>query len=83
MMLIARPIHRFPGLCSRFCVKVRHVIRNYVLWLGCYVGLHVLGLIELWYSSVAYRVTLIVVHVNSRQPDAWFIDYLWVAVENV
>ncbi len=25
-----------PGLCGRFCVKVRHVIRNYVLWLGCY-----------------------------------------------
>ncbi len=26
MMLIAQAIHRFPGLCGRFCVKVRHVI---------------------------------------------------------
>ncbi len=87
MTLITQPIHRFPGLCGWFCLKLRHVIHNYVLWLGCYVGLRDSRKLrpnwteELWYSSVVWRVNLIVAHVNSK--TAWCLVYrqfFWVAV---
>ncbi len=77
MTLIARSVHRFPGLCGRFCVKVRYLIRNYVLWLGCYVGLHDSRCLrpnwteELWYSSVAWWV-----HFSSRElKDSLMLDF--------